>query len=67
MSMFTVRLNEDLDKLYMRANARPVHTLIFRRTNLTECSRSLQGDAESASGDMNSYYLQRISGQLYKV
>jgi len=56
MSMFTVSLNEDLDKLHMRANAGPVHTLIFRQTNLTEYSRSLQGDAESASGDMNSYY-----------
>jgi len=67
MSMFTVSLNEDLDKLHMRVNAGPVHTLIFRQTNLTEYSRSLQGDAESASGDLNSYYSQRTIGKLYKV
>jgi hypothetical protein len=67
MGTFTVSLNEDLDKLYMRANVRPVHPLILRHTNLTQYSRSLKGDAESASGDMNSYYSQRTSGQLYKV
>jgi len=67
MSKFTVSLNEDLDKLHMRTNADPVHTLIFSHTSLTEYSISLQGDAKSAAGDTNSYYSQRTSGQLCKL
>jgi hypothetical protein len=42
----------------------PAH---FTHIHLTEYSRSLVSDADSASGDMNSYNSQRTGSQLYRM